>query len=69
MFKFNMLVQQNYASFQDEAGRCVIVDSFDNKEFDVRFGTRSNSKLIGTVVADSDAELNERLEQVVADHL
>jgi hypothetical protein len=69
MFKFNMLVRQNYASFQDEAGRCVIVDSFDNKEFDVRFGTRSYSKLIGTVVAESDAELNERLEQVVASHL
>lgn len=69
MFKFNMLVQQNYASFQDDAGRCVIVDSFDNKEFDVRVGSRAHSKLVATVVAESDAELNEKLEQVAAYYL
>lgn len=65
-----MQVKQNYASFFfKESDKCVIVDSFDNQEFDVRVGTIAQSKHIGTVSAYSDEELNEKLERVTADYL
>ncbi|KTR90457.1 hypothetical protein [Pantoea dispersa] len=70
MTKFNMQIKQNYASFFfKESDKCVIVDSFDNQEFDVRVGTIGESKLIGTVNAYSDEELNEKLERVTADYI
>ncbi len=56
-------------SFFKESDKCVIVDSFDNQEFDVRVGTIAQSKHIGTVSAYSDEELNEKLERVTADYL
>lgn len=70
MKKFNMQLKQNYASFfLEEGGKCMIVDSFDNQEFDVRFGTISESQHIATVHASTDEELNQKLERVVADFL
>lgn len=70
MTKFNMQLKQNYAAFFiEKTDKCVIVDSFDNQKFDVRIGTITESKHIGTVHAQSDEELNEQLERVTADFL
>ena len=44
MFKFDMHIDQNYASFYNpESGYAVFVDSFDNEEFDVRVGTKKSA--------------------------
>ncbi|MBW1215060.1 hypothetical protein KYI92_14920 [Pantoea allii] len=70
MFKFDMLVEQNYASFYDaESGKAVFVDSFDNEEFDVRVGTLRNSQYVTTVHACNDEELNKKLKEAAARYL
>ena len=63
--KFDMSVSDNYASFIDkETGEAVFVDSFDNKEFEVRIGTITDSKSVGTITATSDVELNKKIEEL-----
>lgn len=70
MFKFDMLIEQNYASFYDtESGKAVFVDSFDNEEFDVRVGTLRNSHYVTTVHACNDEELNTKLKEAAARYL
>ncbi|SUB07727.1 hypothetical protein [Pantoea agglomerans] len=70
MFKFDMLLEQNYASFYDEeSGKAVFVDSFDNEEFDVRVGTLRKSKYVTTVHACNDEELNQKLNEATARYL
>ncbi|MEN3753716.1 hypothetical protein ABC733_17010 [Mangrovibacter sp. SLW1] len=70
MFKFNMTLQQNFASFfNEDKSQCVLVDSYDNQEFDVRMGTIEHSEHIGTVHAASDEELNKKLERMMAEHV
>ena len=64
MFKFDMSVSQNFAIFYD-GDDVVLVDSFDNKHFDVSMGTITNSEIIGSVSAKSDTELNDALEKLI----
>lgn len=60
--KFDMSIEDNYASFIDkETGKSVFVDSFDNEEFEVRIGTVSESESAGTILAKSTEELNDKL--------
>ncbi|WP_367189800.1 hypothetical protein [Burkholderia sp. Ed8] len=66
MFDFRMSLSENFASFRDErTGKFVFVDSFDNHEFSVRIGTLRDSRLIGTVVAKSNEDLNSKLRDLV----
>ena len=41
----------------------VSVDT-DNKEFEVRIGTITDSKSVGTITATSDVELNKKIEEL-----
>ena len=59
-----MSVSQNFAIFYD-GDDVVLVDSFDNKHFDVSMGTITNSEIIGSVSAKSDTELNDALEKLI----
>lgn len=62
MFNFDMKIEENSASFKDsENNKYVFIDSFDNKEFNVRMGTLSESKEVGTVTAKTTEELNQKL--------
>lgn len=66
MINFNMTTKENFASFIDkESGKAVFVDSFDNVEFDVRVGTLTESKFVGTIHAEDDSVLNSQLQQLV----
>lgn len=66
MFNFCMSTDENFASFNDgDTGRVVYVDSFDNREFNVRFGTISKTIDLGTVEAETDEALNQRLRELV----
>ena len=66
MFNFRMSLGENFASFRDDdTGQFVFVDSFDNREFSVRIGTLRSTKVIGTVVADSNEALNTKLRELV----
>jgi hypothetical protein len=66
MFNFRMSLGENFASFRDDdTDRFVFVDSFDNREFSVRMGTLRSTKVIGTVVADSNEALNTKLRELV----
>ena len=57
-----MSVDDNFSSYIDEkTGVAIFVDSFDNKEFEVRIGSVSDSISMGTVTATSDAELNTKV--------
>jgi hypothetical protein len=59
---FTMSITDNYASFIDTAsGIAVFVDSFDNREFDVRIGSLNESKFVGRIFAEKDHELNAKL--------
>lgn len=64
MFNFDMSLFQNVAIFYD-GDDVVFVDSFDNKEFNVRLGTLEQSKFIGSVIAASSEELNQKLAKLV----
>lgn len=64
MFKFDMSLSQNFAIFYD-GDDVVLVDSFDNNHFDVRMGTITNSKMIGSVTANTDSELNVALAELI----
>ncbi|EPE6977153.1 hypothetical protein M2J86_19360 [Citrobacter freundii] len=67
---FDMRTNQNCASFFNPATKAfVVVDSFDNYEFDVRAGTLSCTEFLGTVTASSDAELNKKLAEITASHI
>jgi hypothetical protein len=64
--KFDMSITDNYASFVDkETGLAVFVDSFDNKEFDLRIGSIESSEPAGTIRASSSEELNRKLADVL----
>ncbi len=50
--QFNMPIEDDFASFMDEGtGQAVFVDSFDNKVFEVRIGTVSDSRPVGSIIA------------------
>lgn len=64
--KFEMSIEDNFSSYIDpNTGFAVFIDTFDNNEFDVRVGTTEESVAIGTIVASSDDELNQKLEEMV----
>lgn len=63
MFKFNMSIEDNFALFKNDK-KIIIVDSFDNKTFDVRFGTITKSKKVGEIVAKNSEELNNQLQRL-----
>lgn len=66
MFSFRMTVRENFASFRDsETGYVVYVDSFDNHEFNVRYGTVDSTEDLGTISADCDDTLNAKLRELV----
>lgn len=66
MITFDMSVKDNFASFKDSnSGTFVFVDSFDNSEFNVRVGSMMNSDFVGTVHADSNEDLNIKLEKIL----
>lgn len=68
--KFDMKVEQNHASFYDpETKDFVIVESFNNKDFEVRLGDLSSSRKLGTIYAKKDGQLNAGLFRLVAPHL
>lgn len=64
MHNFDMSIKDNFALFQLEQD-VIIVDSFDNLNFDVRFGTIEHSEYLGQVNAHSSEELNRKLEDLV----
>lgn len=69
MFKFDMCIEHNSASFKSTtSNKYVFVDSFDNHEFDVRMGTISESKKIGSITASTSEELNRKLRQLCSKH-
>ena len=60
-----MTLSENFASFHDpDNDQWVFVDSFDNREFNVRFGTVDASDEVGTITADTDTDLNLQLEKI-----
>ena len=62
----NMSIKDNFSSYIDEkTGLSIFVDSFDNHEFEVRIGTTDESISMGTIKADSDAELNKNITELV----
>ena len=62
---FDMTITDNYASFIDKGtGVAVFVDSFDNKEFEVRIGSIEKSSLAGTIHATDSEELNKKLSHL-----
>ncbi len=68
MFNFSMKTNENFASFRDQAtGQVVFVDTFDNHEFNVRFGTVLETTSLGVIQADTDLVLNEKLRNLVND--
>ena len=61
-----MSINDNFASFRDPyTNKFVFVESFDNSEFSVRIGSVLSSDFIGTVHAESNKDLNIKIEQIV----
>lgn len=66
---FDMSASDNSAIFVDDlTGIAVLVESCDNKLFEVRIGTLSESHVAGTIQAKSDEELNKQLLELLHQH-
>lgn len=66
LITFDMSIKDNFASFKDpHTNTFVFVESFDNTEFAVRIGSMLSSDFIGTVHADSNKDLNSKLEDIL----
>ncbi len=67
MIHFDMAISDNFARFSDDqSGLMVFVDSFDNQQFEVRVGSLDQSRLLGTITASTDQELNSALTSLLA---
>lgn len=64
MFDFNMKITHNFALFQNE-DKIVVVDSFDYKNFEVRYGTIENNQLISTITPSNSEDLNLQLDTLI----
>lgn len=63
---FDMKTIHNSASFYDPSSKLfVTVDSFDNKNFEVRAGSIQQTESQGTVTATTDEELNKKIIEIV----
>lgn len=61
---FDMSINQNFATFPHDKGM-IIVESFDNQTFEVRYGTAEQSQKIAKFSATNSQELNTKLEDAV----
>lgn len=69
MFNFHMKTSENFASFRDsQSDKVVYIDSFDNHEFNVRFGTVMETEFLGVIEAENDEILNKNLEKLVSEY-
>ncbi len=60
--KLDLSIADNFSScIDEESGIAIFVDSFDNHEFEVRIGTLDESTSVGTIVANSDEELRNKV--------
>lgn len=65
--QLTMSIKDNYWHPIDQVtGSAIFVDSFYNKEFDVRIGTIHDSEPAGTITASTDEELNAELAPLYA---
>ena len=63
--EFKMSIEDNFSSYIDpDTGLALFIDTFDNHEFDVRIGSIEDSTAVGTITADTDKELNEKLMEL-----
>lgn len=61
---FDMKKEQHFASFYDEGNKIFIaIDSFDNKEFNLRIGTLSKTEFKCSFFAENDKILNQKIEK------
>lgn len=47
----------------------LFIDSFDQKNFDVRIGTLTKSQFISQIHAENDIDLNTQLDKIIENHL
>ncbi|KAK46240.1 hypothetical protein BG58_11040 [Caballeronia jiangsuensis] len=65
MFNFDMEMCHNCAVFHDDSSDAmVIVISYDNKEFEVQYGTFDHSELLATLTPINDDDLNSWLDSM-----
>ncbi len=64
MINFNMSIEENFANFTFEK-LFVIVDSFDNKVFNVRAGSVFDSKEVGVINSTNSEDLNNKLKMMI----
>lgn len=75
MFDFNMDLKDNFAVFKEQNILSVInfqplsvyIDSFDNKNFNIRYGNTQESQFLKTIHATSTEDLNQQLTQIFID--
>ncbi len=60
MWNIEAKICENFASYRNDAdGKMLFVESFDNHEFEVRYGSIEQNTALGTVVADTDQALQQ----------
>lgn len=66
MFDFDMKIDYTYGLFHDlqNNDEIVIVDSWDNKHFEVRHGTTDKKYSSHLITAKSDDDLNHQLRKL-----
>lgn len=66
----DLSVEDNYASILDADSKVFFfIESFDNRNFEIRAGSSAESKFICEVTAEDNAELNARVQRIINSHL
>lgn len=61
MFNLKMDIKENFSLFRDN-GKVILIESFDNEYFEVRFGNLEQLEKIADIYATTTEELNRKLE-------
>ncbi len=63
MVKFDMSLKQNFAQFKSDLYKYVFVENWGDGLYELFVETENESKLVKSITASTDEELNRKLSQ------
>lgn len=61
----DLSLKYNFASLKLTNQKTLLIESFDNKEFEVCLTTDTTSELLDKIYPQSDAELKQKVEEIL----
>lgn len=61
----NLSLKYNFASLKLTNQKTLLIESFDNKEFEVCLTTDTSSELLEKIHPQSDNEMNQKVKEIL----